>query len=374
MHVVVILPRWVGDAVMATPMLRALRRWVGPEGRLTGLMPPSFEGLFADTPWLDERIGYERRSPEASLRIPAVARRLRGMRPDVAVVVPNSLSAAALAWLSGAPRRVGWSRNLRGCLLTDRLRPRWEGWRVEPASTAEMAMALALKLGAPAEPLRLELATSSADEAEADGLLAELFPGGEGPLVILNDNSANGVARAWGADRFGDLARWLADRLPAVRLLVHCGPGDRAEAEGIVRRADLSCARGMHDRPTLPFGLSKALIRRAALVVTSDSGPRHIAAAFAVPTVVLLGPTDPRLGRSLHDRLAEVRLDLPCSPCNRPICPLQHHDCMRLLRVESVGRVCIDLLSGVVPSFAPAAAQDGPQSPPVPQVQEHSGA
>lgn len=374
MHVVVILPRWVGDAVMTTPMLRALRKWLGPQGRLTGLMPPSFEGLFADTPWFDERIGYERRSPDASLGLSAVARRLRGMRPDIAVIVPNSLSAAALAWLSGAPRRVGWCRNLRGCLLTDRLQPRWKGWRVEPGSTAEMAMALALKLGVPAEPLRLELATSAIDEAEADRLLAELFPGGDGPLVILNDNSANGVARAWGADRFGELAGWLADRLPAARVLVHCGPADRAEAEGIVRRADRPCVRGMHHHPSLPFGLSKALIRRAALVVTSDSGPRHIAAAFSVPTVVLLGPTDPRLGRSLHERLVEVRLDLPCSPCDRPICPLGHHDCLGRLRVESVGRACLDLLSGVVPFGTSVAAGGSSQPLPAPHPQEHSGA
>jgi len=374
MHVVVILPRWVGDAVMCTPMLRALRRWIGPSGRLTGLMPPAFEGLFADTPWLDDRIAYERRSGEAAHGILAVGRTLRGMRPDAALVVPNSLSAAALAWLSGAPRRVGWDRNLRGFLLTDRLRPRWKGWRVEPASTAEQALALALRLGVPAEPLRLELGTSTADEAEATRVLRDLFPGGGGPLVILNDNSANGASRAWGADRFSKLAAWLSDRLPEARILVHCGPGDRVEAERIVREAERSGVRGLHGQASLPFGLAKALIRQAALVVTSDSGPRHLAAAFGIPTVVLLGPTDPRLGRSLHERLVEVRLDLPCSPCDRPRCPLGHHDCMQRLRVESVGRACIDLLTGVVPSATPEDVRGVLRPPGTMQVQEHSEA
>lgn len=371
MHVVVILPRWVGDAVMCTPMLRSLRRWIGPTGRLTGLMPPAFEGLFADTPWLDDHIPYERRSSNPELGVLPVARRLKRMRPDVAVIVPNSLSSAALAWLSGAPRRVGWSRNLRSWLLTDRLRPRWDGWRVEATSTTELAMALALKLGAQADSLRLELGTSTADEVEADRLLQELFPGLSGPLVILNDNSANGFARAWGADRFSELAGWLSKRLPEARLLVHCGPSDRGEAARVVQMAGLAAVRGMHEHPSLPFGLSKALIRRAGLMITSDSGPRHIAAAFAVPTVVLLGPTDPRLGRSMHENLREVRLDLPCSPCDRTACPLRHHDCMRLLRVEMVGQACLELLSGVVPSQPRATLGDIQSSPRAPHVEEH---
>lgn len=79
-------------------------------------------------------------------------------------------------------------------------------------------------------------------------------------------------------------------------------------------------------------------------MVTSDSGPRHLAAAFGVPTVVLLGPTDPRLGRSMHDPVVEMRIDLPCSPCGQPICPLEHHDCMRLLSVEDVGAHVLNLL------------------------------
>ena len=134
------------------------------------------------------------------------------------------------------------------------------------------------------------------------------------------------------------------DRLPGARVLVHCGPGDRDDARAIVHRAGHSAVQSLADEPKLPFGLSKAVLRRADVLVTSDSGPRHIAAAFGTPTVVLLGPMDPRLSRSDQRHLVEMRLDLPCSPCGRRVCPLQHHDCLRLLTVDDVGSTMLTLL------------------------------
>ena len=103
--------------------------------------------------------------------------------------------------------------------------------------------------------------------------------------------------------------------------------------------------RSLADVDKLPFGLSKALLRRASVVITTDSGPRHIAAAFGTPTVVLHGPMDPRLGMSDHENLIELRKDLPCSPCGRRICPLKHHDCMVELSVHDVARATSELLA-----------------------------
>jgi heptosyltransferase-2 len=103
--------------------------------------------------------------------------------------------------------------------------------------------------------------------------------------------------------------------------------------------------RSLADEAKLPFGLAKAVIRRSAAVVTTDSGPRHIAAAFRRPTIVLHGPMDPRLSRSEEPRLVEMRLDLPCSPCGKRTCPLGHHDCMRLLSVDDVGRSLVATLA-----------------------------
>ena len=88
----------------------------------------------------------------------------------------------------------------------------------------------------------------------------------------------------------------------------------------------------------------RSAFRRADVVVSTDSGPRHFAAAFNVPTVAILGPMDVRLGWSDHPNLEEVRLDLACSPCGKRVCPLVHHDCMRLLTVDAVGGMMLSLL------------------------------
>lgn len=347
MHIVVILPRWVGDLVMSTPLLRAVRDHFGARARITGVLKPMFAELLEGTPWLDDMVPYDRRSKDPARRFRAVAQRLRIDRPDIALIVPNSLSTAALAFMGGARRRVGFARHGRRLLLTDPLMPPREGWRVRPVSTAEHAMDLAVHIGVPRQPLALELATTPVDEAHADDVLARLFPDHDpaGPLVVFNDNGAFGPSKSWGADKFAALARLVTDRVPGTRVLVHCGPGDRDDARAIERQAALPAVRSLADEANLPFGLAKALIRRAAAVVSTDSGPRHIAAAFRRPTIVLHGPMDPRLSRSDEPRLVEMRRDLPCSPCGQRTCPLGHHDCMRLLSVDDVGRSLVAILA-----------------------------
>ncbi|MFM1904375.1 MAG: ADP-heptose--LPS heptosyltransferase 2, partial [Planctomycetota bacterium] len=330
---------------MATPALRSLRAHF-PAARITGVMRPVIADLLAGTPWLDATVFYDRHRAAADTSFAAAARSLRAIRPDLVVIFPNSLSAAVLAWRGGARRRVGAAGHWRRWLLTDlAAQHRDERGRPTIVPPPEAFMDVVGAAGVPQGGLDVELAVTSADRAAGDALLGRLFPGRSGPLVILNDNSSNGPARAWGADKHARLATWLLDRLPTARVLVHCGPGDREQARDVVEQAGHPGVRGMHDEPDLPIGLSKAVFADAALAVSSDSGPRHIAAAFGVPTVALVGPVDPRLGRSDPAGCVEIRLDLACSPCGRKECPLVHHDCMRLIGVEQVGRTALELLA-----------------------------
>lgn len=341
MHIAVILPRWVGDAVMATPLLRALRAHFGKTARITGVMRPVVADLLADGGWFDDVILYDRHGGTPAQRFAAVARRLRQACPDVALVLPNSLSTAGLAWMGRVRRRVGHVGRRRRWLLTEVVRTTRDE-AIVPPPVAYMEIAAAI--GVPPEPLHVELTASPADLARGDAVLAELFPGRTGPLVVLNDNSSNGSARAWGVEKHAALARRIAAAVPEVRVLMHCGPGDREPARAVVRLADLPSVRGLGDVAELPIGLSKAIYARAAVAVSSDSGPRHIAAGFGVPTVALIGPTDSRLGRSDPERCVEMRLDLACAPCDAGECPLVHHDCMRLIDVERVADAVLGLL------------------------------
>lgn len=346
MHLVVIMPRWVGDIVMATPLLRGLRRHFAGRARITGVMRPLAVELLAGSGWFDDTILYDRRSADDAIRFQAVARRLRTERPDVAIIIPNSLSSAALAWTGGVRRRIGMAMHWRRWLLTDPVAPPRKHGRIEPFSSAAYPVQMAGLIGMPPEPLRLELAISAEDVQLGEAVLTRLFPhhDAQSPLVVLNDGAAFGPAKQWGMDKVATLARHLVERLPDTRVLIHCGPGDRDEARAVVEAASHPAVQSLADESQLPFGLAKAVIRQAAVVVSTDSGPRHIAAAFQRPTVVLFGPMDPRLSRSEHDHLVEMRLDLPCSPCGQPVCPLGHHDCMRLLSVEDVGAKVFELL------------------------------
>ena len=346
MIVAVILPHWIGDAVMATPMLRSLAAHVRGRGRIIGVMRPVIADLLAGTPWIDEVVPYDRgrgrQNPAVGFR--TVIRRLRESRIDMAVVTPNSLSSATLAFAAAARRRVGHVGHWRRLLLTDVAAPPTDGPVPPPASFME----LAVTAGAARGPLDVELATTPEEDQRAERVLADLFSPSatgdrDGPLVILNDNGAHGPARTWGVEKSAALAGRLTERIPGCRVLMHCGPGDRESARAVEARAARPNVRSLADVPELPIGLSKALFRRAALAVSSDSGPRHIAAAFGVPTVALVGPVDPRLGRSDEQRCTELRVDLPCSPCNEPVCPLHHHDCLRLITVEQVADAAVDL-------------------------------
>ena len=343
MHIAVILPRWVGDAVMATPLLRTLKSHFGTSGRITGVMRPVVADLLDGTGWIDDHVFYDRHGKNPAHGFGAAAQTLRRDRADISLVLPNSLSSAALAFAGGARRRVGYVGRCRRWLLTDAI----PSHREEPIVPPPVAfMKLADAIGVPPAPLDVELMVGDADLARGDALLAALFPGCSGPLVVLNDNSSNGPARAWGVENHAALGRWIANRVPGVRILVHCGPADRQESRAVVQLAGIPAVRGLGDIDDLPLGLSKAVYARAAVSVSSDSGPRHIAAGFRVPTVALVGPTDPRIGRSDAGRCVEIRRDLPCSPCDRGECPLVHNDCMRLITVAEVGRATIELLGG----------------------------
>ena len=88
----------------------------------------------------------------------------------------------------------------------------------------------------------------------------------------------------------------------------------------------------------LSIGLTKACVKRSALMITTDSGPRHFAAAFGVPVLTLFGPTNIAWTRTYHPHAVHLYKPVPCGPCQKPVCPLGHHRCMTELTPDSVFR------------------------------------
>src|SRR2546427_580017 len=121
MNIALFLPNWIGDAVMATPAVRALQQQFA-DAQLIGILKPYIAGVFEGSAWLDSQIFLDSSGPWQQ-RWPSVAGQLRRERIDLAVLFPNSIRSALVAWLGGCRRRIGYSRFGRSLFLTDRLEP-----------------------------------------------------------------------------------------------------------------------------------------------------------------------------------------------------------------------------------------------------------
>ncbi len=325
--IAVFLPSWVGDAVMATPAVRALREHFR-DAELIGVLKPYVAGALEGSPWFDRLLLLDRHlSGERSWF--DVVRRLRPEAVDLAVIFPNSFRHALVAWLAGCHRRIGFDRYLRGPLLTDRLSPLRDRCGVPiPSPAVDDYNRLVGALGCPVPSRRLELFTTTRDEAAAHAVWHNSGLSDCAEVICLNPGAAFGAAKHWPAEHFSALARMLADQRGSG-VLVLCGPSERDLARQIALRANRPRVTSLADQP-LSLGLTKACVRRCDLLITTDSGPRHFAAAFDRPVVTLFGPTHIAWTETYHPRAVHLQRQVPCGPCQRRVCPLDHR-CMKEL-------------------------------------------
>src|SRR5207249_22044 len=184
---------------------------------------------------------------------------------------------------------------------------------------------LAERAGCPQPSKRLELFATSRDEA-ADALWERLGFSGDAGVVCLNPGAAFGASKHWPLESFAALARDLHDR-GGHHVLVLCGPGEEEMARQIAYQARRPGVHSLADQP-LSLGLTKACIKRAALLVTTDSGPRLFAAAFGRPVVTLFGPTHIAWTETYYGKAVHLQRRVPCGPCQLRTCPPDHR-CMR---------------------------------------------
>jgi heptosyltransferase-2 len=355
LKIAVFLPNWIGDAVMATPAVRALRGHFR-DAHLMGIVRPYMAGLLEGSSWLDELVFLDRQGPW-SRRWPAVAARLRRAAVDLAVLFPNSFRSALVAWLGRCRRRVGFDRSGRSFLLTDSLEVVRDARGKRRPSPAILAYNhLAEVVGCGATSYRMELFTTARDEAAAEAVWQQAGIASYDEVVCLNAGAAFGAAKRWPSEYFAKLAQLLVDRR-GNRVLVLCGPGERELARSIAKQAGRASVHSLADQ-SLSLGLTKACLRRADLLITTDSGPRHIAAAFDRPVVTLFGPTHQAWTETYHPKAIHLQKRVDCGPCQRRTCPLDHR-CMKLLTPAEVFDAAVDLLARFPRSSHTPALQAG---------------
>jgi heptosyltransferase-2 len=331
-RIAVFLPNWIGDVVMATPAVRALRRHF-PDAHLAGVLRPYVAGVLEGTDWLDSQLFLDPKGP-SSQHWPAVGAQLREAAVECAILFPNSFHTAFVAWLGRCRRRVGYARYARSCLLTDALRPRTApNGRLLPSPVIEAYNRLAEYIGCPAPSFQMELATTERDERAADLVWEHMQLKLSPDVICLNPGAAFGSAKYWPAESFAELARNLVDRRGSG-VLVLCGPKERDLARKVVRLAQRPGVHSLANQP-LSLGLTKACVRRTDLLITTDSGPRHFAAAFDRPAVTLFGPTHIAWTETHYEKAIHLQKPVDCGPCQLRVCPLDHR-CMKTLTPAEV--------------------------------------
>jgi len=349
--IVIFLPNWVGDVVMATPSLRAIRRHFA-EAHITHFGRPAALETLGSTDWADDTLIAVPRVRSRTIGLLQVGGALRGGRFDLAVLLTNSFRTALLARLAGIGRIVGYSRDARGPLLTDRLHPpRDDGGRLTPVPAIDYYAELAGALGAAVDSRRMSLPVAAADEKAADDLLDSIGAGGGDPVVMLNPGASGGTSKMWDHGRFARAADMLIQRRGA-RIIIHAAPGEQAVARAVGEEMENDPAVNFGER-TATLGMFKSLLKRADLLITNDTGARHVAAAMGTRVVTVFGSTDPDWARTDHPLECIVRADVPCSPCRKKLCSQpagpKYHQCMEKITPEKVVAAAQRLLDRPVP-------------------------
>lgn len=322
-RLIVLMPSWVGDVTMATPLLRALRT-ARPRATIAALLRPGLAPLLESSPWLDASIEARMRGMAGPWTGLAEA---RAFEADTILLLPNSLRSG-LAALRLARRRIGYATQLRRWTLTD---PIQAPSRRRPTPAVDFYCALGeAALDAPISDRRIELPVSASQALEAERLVGAL-----GDFLLVNPG-ANRVDKRWPADRFASAASSIA-REHALAVAI---TGSRAESLLTAQvAAGVRSALGAEGRVVdlaasgVALGSLKGVIREARLLLTNDTGPRHLAAALGTPSVVLFGPTDHRWTTLAPEQAGRDRLLLA-----EPFLPeqLQADDCDEVCRIERI--------------------------------------
>lgn len=348
-RVLVWAPSWVGDAVLCGPAIAAIRRNLS-HARLTVIARPWVEDLFRGRPDVDDLLIHQdpgrHQGAFGHLRL---ARDLRPLRFDAAILLRNAFGTALAAGLARIPHRIGYATDGRRLLLTHPLSVGPEaGGRHQVEYYLGIIRGLGWEVGRP----DLQVPVGPADEDAAEALLGSAGIGAGEPVVALNPGAIYGWAKRWPTERFAALADRLADRF-GVRIVVVGSARELAIATDLVQRMGSPAANlaGRTGLRTL-----SALLRRCRVLVTNDTGAMHLATAVGCPVVAIFGPTDPVATGPWGDGHRILRHPVPCSPCHLRACPIGH-PCMLGITPEMVAE-----------SVAPYLRQGGGRRPLAPAV------
>jgi heptosyltransferase-2 len=319
----VISPNWIGDAVMAQPLLQLLRRQ-HPDRPIDVLAPPSVAPVWRAMKEVSEVLETPFRHGPLQLRERWKYGKVLGKRGYVdSYVLPNTLKYALIPWFAGIPKRVGYKGEMRYGLVNQMHHDTVPPLPMVPfyaalASVNELAPRPSMQVGRDAIEAvcqRLGIATDR-------------------PLVVFAPGAEFGPAKRWPAAHFAALAQAIFAQHAGAQVALLGSPKDKAACDEIIAITGPAGIFNVAGATSLSEAI--ALIAQANAVVANDSGLLHIASALNRPVIALYGPTDPDHAPPFSDVARSMSLRLDCSPCRQRECPLGHQDCMQKMKPESV--------------------------------------
>lgn len=366
MQILIIRLRLIGDVVFTTPAVRALRRRF-PGARLTYLVEPEAAPVVRANPHLDEVLVAPRRGGAGRLADDwRLGRELGRRRFDLVLDFHGGPRSSWLAWLSGAPRRIGYAVAGRSWMYTDVVaRPRALRARHSVENQWDLLAPLEIAPPDPAvDPVEMP------EDADAAARVARRLAGAgvdaTDPVVVLHVSAGNPFRR-WPAAAFAELAARLAGGDPLRRVVLTSGPSEAGAADAIAGQAQdlLPPALRSHVLRCGEFDLAelRALVARADLFVGGDSGPLHIAATSTTPVVGVYGPTLPARSSPWRDpRLVTLAVEpgpLACRPCDQRACAPGDFRCLGGIPASRVAEAAEQALrAGRGRAAAPEAASE----------------
>ncbi len=327
--ILVIAPTWLGDAVMATSFLAALRAR-RPDAAVAVLCGEYAAEIFRRSPAIDSLVEYRGRGIRTRIAAARAASRGAGGF-DVCFVLPPSLSSAIVARGSGARRRLGYGGQGRRVFLTDTLPA--SGYRDGHLSSAYLRL-LERYTGRPEHRTPLPAIVPPPSWRETSRAIG----GGERYFVIA-PGATYGSAKVWPHERYAALSRMLLSRLGGAAVIV----GRGAEREGAAALAALIGPAARNLAGALPLESLIAALRGAAVVIGNDSGPVHVASALGVPVVAVFGPTSAEWTAPRGPAVRVIRDDVECAPCFKRECPSGEPRCLAGIAAERVHDAALEL-------------------------------
>lgn len=334
--ILVWLPSPMGDAILCTPALRAIRKHFG-NSQITFFGSGTVRQILSPCNFNNDWLVQTNDNPFENAKV------LRKNRFAQAILFKNSFASALASFLAAIPNRTGYARECRGLLLTDRLIPRkTPDGRYQPGSMIDYYLEIAYRLGCSAEDRTLELQTGAEDSR-----IYSKYPhlkNPAGPVIVLVPGGTFGPSKCWLAERFALTADRLISKYNAsVSVSVSHAKAEKKIADEICRRSKNKIIN-LAENP-LTIGELKFLFSIADLVITNDTGPRHIAIAFKRNVITLFGPNDPAWTQTGWEREIKITGRADCVPCAEKKCKRIRHECMESISVDMVCEAAEKLLT-----------------------------